>query len=670
MKQRTVHLGFEIGTGEPVEIPVKHLCVTGQTQESGKTTTLEALISRAGLKALAFVTKRGEGSFPNARTIQPYFREQTDWKYVAAILEASRMEKLKWERAWIIRASKGAKTLAEVQTNVREALKKAKGQSESAYLCLDAYLDDVVPYIGQMKWASTVDLQPGINVMNLETMNVEMQHLVLRSSIEWMLNHGEPGSLVVIPEAWKFIPQGRGTPVKLAAESYIRQAAGIPNFLWLDSQDIAGIDKIILKSVPVWLLGVQRESNEIERTLAQIPAGIKKPSKADIATLGLGQFFTCWGTHIKKVYVQPEWMETNAAREFAKTGQVPINMRAFRQPRSTRVTVSRVNSVTKAQSSEPPPATLQLTVPPAYENDLLERMGGKPLTEVFPEGLKITMRGDTVERVEPNRDMGFGVFTPPPGALFFVDDGGKSVDQQEREHFQTEIHNLQRTIYQLMRAMPQANLAKSLTFDQWLAQGSPDALRSASSAIVDARLPGTSGNEVFKAESVTAKVAELLMNNDALLAMIAERIPLGPIVQAVAKRLPTNGVVQVEPREAVLNQYQRAEVARILAAVDGFSLWQKNVLRFVEAKGSRIDKKDLVISILGRQTANMARDFRAEYEEVDELVKAGYLREDSRRPAPNLARGIREKLAIYEPSDDEIQAVVDKIIISLPMIEA
>jgi hypothetical protein len=119
-------------------------------------------------------------------------------------------------------------------------------------------------------------LDSGLNVMDLTPLNVEMQHLVIRSTIDWVLQH-ETDTVVVVPEAWKFIPQGRGTPVKLAAESYIRQAAGLRNYLWLDSQDIAGVEKIILKSVPVWLLGVQRESNEIKRTLAQIPAGIKKP---------------------------------------------------------------------------------------------------------------------------------------------------------------------------------------------------------------------------------------------------------------------------------------------------------------------------------------------------------------------------------------------------------
>lgn len=38
-----IHLGYEVGTGAPVAVPLKHTAVTGQTQESGKTTTLEAL---------------------------------------------------------------------------------------------------------------------------------------------------------------------------------------------------------------------------------------------------------------------------------------------------------------------------------------------------------------------------------------------------------------------------------------------------------------------------------------------------------------------------------------------------------------------------------------------------------------------------------------------------
>src|SRR5215469_15789180 len=75
MMPATVHLGYEIGSGERVDVPVRHLAVTGQTQESGKTTTLEALITRSGLRAVAFITKRGERSFRVTNPVPAYFRQ-------------------------------------------------------------------------------------------------------------------------------------------------------------------------------------------------------------------------------------------------------------------------------------------------------------------------------------------------------------------------------------------------------------------------------------------------------------------------------------------------------------------------------------------------------------------------------------------------------------------
>jgi hypothetical protein len=318
---KNLRLGYEVGSGKEIDIPLKHMVITGQTQEAGKTTALEGLIARSGLRAVTFITKRGEHSFTNARRIAPYFREQADWQFVASILEASRSEKLKFERAWIIRASKGANTLADVQKNVRELMDKARGMSADVYLTLDAYLEAVIPQIAKVKWATSVQLEAGVNVVDLTALNVEMQHLVIKSTITWVLER-EENTIVVVPEAWKFIPQGRGTPVKLAAESFIRQAAAMKNFLWLDSQDIAGVDKIILKSIPLWILGVQREANEIKRTLDNIPAGLAKPKPADIATLELGQFYACWGRHSFKTYVQPAWLRDHVAQHVAMNGDI------------------------------------------------------------------------------------------------------------------------------------------------------------------------------------------------------------------------------------------------------------------------------------------------------------------------------------------------------------
>jgi len=321
-----VRLGFEIPSAAPVDIPLRHMVVTGQTQEAGKTTTLEALIARAGVKAVVFVTKRGEASFTSARTIAPYFSEQTteagyiDWRYVASILESSLGEKLKFERSWIMRATKGATSLADVQRNVRDAMEKAKGLSADVYLTLNEYLQAVVPQIARVRWARTVALEPGINAMDLGALGIEMQHLVIRSTIDWVLHHAED-TIVVVPEAWKFIPQGRGTPVKLAAEAFIRQAAACRNYLWLDSQDIAGVEKLILKSVPVWILGVQREANEVKRTLEQMPVALPKLKPRQIATLGLGEFYACFGQSAIHTYVQPVWMDEAEAREVAAASE-------------------------------------------------------------------------------------------------------------------------------------------------------------------------------------------------------------------------------------------------------------------------------------------------------------------------------------------------------------
>ena len=89
----SIHLGYVVGTGEPVEVPLRHTAVTGQTQESGKTTTLEGLIARSGQQAIAYVTKRGESSFHVMQPIPPFFQERADWKFVQSLLEAATEQK-------------------------------------------------------------------------------------------------------------------------------------------------------------------------------------------------------------------------------------------------------------------------------------------------------------------------------------------------------------------------------------------------------------------------------------------------------------------------------------------------------------------------------------------------------------------------------------------------
>ena len=335
----TIRLGYEIRTGRPVDVPLAHTAVTGQTQQSGKTTTLEALVHRSGKRAIAFVTKRGEGSFRDAKPIPPYFRDGADWQFVSSILEALMGERMKFERSYIINACKNARGLADVHENIKLPLygkrnpnhghkekgkprdnrewlvKPATGFNEGILTNLCAYFDIVIPQIERLPYTDKLDLHKGLNVMDLSDYTTELQSLVIRSVLKWVYEH-ESNTIVIIPEAWEFIPQNRRSPVLLAAEELIRKGAAEGNFMWLDSQDIAAVHKSVLRSVGVWILGVQREANEIKRMLAHIPR--PAPGATDVMTLGKGQFYACFRDQMRKVYVQPFWVSDAHAESVAR----------------------------------------------------------------------------------------------------------------------------------------------------------------------------------------------------------------------------------------------------------------------------------------------------------------------------------------------------------------
>ena len=317
---RAILLGYEIGTGEPVSIPIAHLCVTGQTQIAGKTTTLEALIDRSALRALTFVTKRGESAFRQASRIRPYFRERADWQYVSAILEATLRERLKFERSWIMQVCKGATSLEDVQRNIERDLAKARGLNQSVLTTLHAYLELILPQITRTTFAPAIALSPGINVMDLSEFRLELQSLIIRSALEWVYER-EENTIVIIPEAWEFIPQNRSSPVKLAAEQLIRKGGALHNYVWLDSQDIAAVHNDILRSASVWILGAQRERNEVNRVLDHITGA--KPKAGDIMQLGIGEFYACHGKEVRRVYVQPAWMDAEKARAHSLGAPLP-----------------------------------------------------------------------------------------------------------------------------------------------------------------------------------------------------------------------------------------------------------------------------------------------------------------------------------------------------------
>jgi hypothetical protein len=311
-----IKIGYEMDTGNIVEIPLSHSVITGLTHESGKTTCVMGIIKRSGLRAIILKTKIGEKAITEGNLIPPFYKESFDWEYASELLESSRKEKLKFERSWIIKYSKNATNLLEFKRNIDNALAEGKLREldKSVLTTLQAYLDKILPELQYAPLSKTLDIKEGINIMDLERFKEETQAIIIKSVLEEVLNK-EKNVLVVLPECWRYLPEKMGNPVKRPAEALIRQGATNNNFLILDSQDITGISKTILKQVSNWILWYQRELNEIERTLNQIPLSKKsKPKSEDIATLKLGQFYVATSDSVKKVFSQPTWMDDKTAK--------------------------------------------------------------------------------------------------------------------------------------------------------------------------------------------------------------------------------------------------------------------------------------------------------------------------------------------------------------------
>lgn len=322
--KKNIKLGYEIKTGKEISIKPSHLIVTGVSQLSGKTTTLESLITRSGLKAIVFKTKIGEKSFIKGTIIPPYFKDRSDWQFIQGLVEATIKERLRtFERAKIIQICKktGGNSLLDFKKKVDERLGEKINSFEMDILTnLQAYLEIVLPKLQAINFSNELELVNGLNIIDLErfSRDSEVQSLIIRSVAEEVLNNHK-GVILVIPEAWKFLPQKRGNPCKLAIEEFIRQGATNNNFIWIDSQDMANVDKVPLKQISNWILGFQSEINEVKHTLNQIPLPTsKKPKSDEIMGLDTGQFILATREQTTKVYVQPLWLDDKTAKKVAE----------------------------------------------------------------------------------------------------------------------------------------------------------------------------------------------------------------------------------------------------------------------------------------------------------------------------------------------------------------
>lgn len=325
-------IGYKVGTQEPIHLKEHHTIVSGMTGEAGKTTCIEGIVNRwTGKSFIVFLTKRGEDIFADKPRIKPFFQTPAGealWRYVESMVQMTLQEKDRSLRSIIMRVCENAKSLDDVWNNVRHRLDKMKNKEtweKSKLIELNEYLKLVLPQLKKYNFSDKLEMKSGyedIVVMDLTEFSTELQSMIIGSVSEEILNVWED-MVLVIPEAWEFLPNGKGSPAKLAVEALVRKGRVLRNFVILDSQDIAGMHPPIRKNVSNWILGKQSDENEAQRTIGTLPLPPnQKPAVHEIQTLRLGQFYTVIDGKVSKVFAKPAWMTDDDAKlcaEFPET---------------------------------------------------------------------------------------------------------------------------------------------------------------------------------------------------------------------------------------------------------------------------------------------------------------------------------------------------------------
>jgi hypothetical protein len=454
--------GYEIGTGRAVHIPVTHMASTGQTQ-FGKTTAQEALVERSGMRAVVFLTKRGESAFQFGRQIDPYFKERYDWRYVKALFEQTTGYSQNDKEVEIMELCNGVRSLGGVWERIKRRLnaefndkkdewtfdpKGKVGKRELSILKrMHFYFASIIPELAEIPRSNRLELKKGVNIIDMRAYHHNVQEMLMANAFEWVYEE-EQNTIFVVPEAWNFIGEDHGSITRTAGREFIRRAAALHNFLWADCQDIRGIDKVILGQMGCWMVGNQREMNEVARTIKSFVSLPAPPSATEIMTLGKGEFFMLYGTESRKIYVQPVWADANQCMFYAKDrtadgkprraipSMPPAPKRPAAPPQpAPAIHVSHEEFEEKADAADS-------HIDHERENDSSDERTGEGKRASQAAGIR-SVSGDSVKPI--------GITAPGTGRR--TDAAGDSNSQSETAQIRAEIQTLHEDIQELARQL-------------------------------------------------------------------------------------------------------------------------------------------------------------------------------------------------------------------------
>jgi len=327
-------VGLEKGTGEPVHIPVFHMAVTGQTQLSGKTTIIKTLAQQAvekhGYRVLVFDTKENMEDFKDFGEPVPIcMKDTTDSLVLINLAESIFGRRITQYYSVLTWMTQDAETLQDV---IDRANKKIDELKESwfrgACITLSDLLTRLQKQLTQVETVDTLQLPHRINRMVLNYFDRESQQVYVKYALEDALRRYKHKLIIILDEAFKFIPQRYGSVCKKAIQDVITQGAGTGLYIWITTQFLAPTDKDPLKACAVRLLGTQDHVTEATHTLDLIPKARQRGFDKDtIMTLPLGHFVTITKSYAKLVYAVPRGVPLKEAEKVALGALSPEHVR-------------------------------------------------------------------------------------------------------------------------------------------------------------------------------------------------------------------------------------------------------------------------------------------------------------------------------------------------------
>ena len=286
---------FAVPSGESVGLEPFHFAIVGQTQFSGKTTLIKRLADWAvaqGFRVLVFDTKETEADYEGFGFEVPVvLRETTDSFVLIGLLESMFRRKLTPYYATLSRLTEAAEGFGDIIARAKDL----EGRTRSSWLrdaCRVLYdlLERLKSETSRVETVSRLKLFPGINRMCINGFSLEAQQLIVKNAFEDALRFYRRKLILVVDEAFKFLPEKYSSAATKAIMNVITQGAKTCLYVWIATQFLAVTSKDPLKACAVKFLGTQDHITEVKHTLDLIPEARSKFSAGEIMKLKLGHW--------------------------------------------------------------------------------------------------------------------------------------------------------------------------------------------------------------------------------------------------------------------------------------------------------------------------------------------------------------------------------------------